>query len=81
MSDLQRLSRTIQELQQRIGGITRERAQVDSVRANCQVQINNLRNIQAGFRNQASPGQLSLFFSPIQARLHPKYLHLLKLVR
>jgi hypothetical protein len=81
MSDLQRLSHTIQDLQRRIGSITRERAKVDSVRANCQVQINKLRNIQAGLKNQASPGQLSLSFSPVQARLNPNYPYLSKLVR
>jgi len=60
MSDLQVLSRTVQDLQLSIGRITSERTSVDRVRANCQVQINRLRNIQAGLKSQATPGAQKL---------------------
>ncbi len=59
MSDLQLLSRQIQDLQLRIGRIVNEQTTADHVRANCQTQINKLRNIQAGIKDQASPGQSS----------------------
>lgn len=78
MSNLQLLSREIQDLQRRIGRLNNERTNIDRTRANCQVKINNLRNIQAGLKNQASPGRLSFSFEPLRPRLYPHCSILLK---
>ena len=54
---LQHLAHTVQRLQDRIGDLNREMARADMQRADCQYQINRVKNIQTTVRNPASRGQ------------------------
>jgi chromosome segregation ATPase len=56
--ELQALERTIQGLQARIGALNQERTNANRTMADCQVNINRLRNIQASIINQSIQGLL-----------------------